>query len=89
MTYSNRFGKQTLQLLNVPGRSGIRIHSANLVSQLHGCIAPCVKYAVDNDVLFGYDSRIATELLEEVVWRENITELEIVYFKPEDTCHST
>lgn len=38
-TFSPRFLKYTYEVLNVPNRSGIRIHSANLVSQLNGCIA--------------------------------------------------
>lgn len=31
---------RAFQILNVPDRSGILIHSANLARQLHGCIAP-------------------------------------------------
>lgn len=38
-TYSNHFKKFTYEVLNVPGRAGIRIHSANYASQLLGCIA--------------------------------------------------
>lgn len=38
-TFSPRFLKYTYEVLNVPNRSGIRIHSANFVSQLNGCIA--------------------------------------------------
>lgn len=44
-TRSNRFsaiaGKDyfTYEVLNVPGRAGIRIHSANYVEQINGCIA--------------------------------------------------
>lgn len=38
-TYSFKFLKYTYEILNVKGRSGIRIHSANLYSQLLGCIA--------------------------------------------------
>lgn len=38
-TFSPRFLKYTYEILGVKGRSGIRIHSANFVSQLNGCIA--------------------------------------------------
>ena len=36
-----------IELLNVPGRSGIRIHTANLPSQLLGCLAPGSAAGVD------------------------------------------
>ena len=38
-TYSPRFKKDMWEVLNVPKRKGIRIHAANYVSQLEGCIA--------------------------------------------------
>lgn len=38
LTYSNRFNRQ-MPWLDVPGRSGIRIHPANFGRQLEGCIA--------------------------------------------------
>lgn len=38
-TYSNRFKKNLWEVLNVPNRSGIRIHAANFAYQLEGCIA--------------------------------------------------
>lgn len=38
-TFSPKFMKYTYQVMNVPNRSGIRIHSANFYSQLQGCIA--------------------------------------------------
>lgn len=37
-TYSVRFKKNTLQLINVPGFSGIRIHSGNRADDTEGCI---------------------------------------------------
>lgn len=78
MTYSERFHKPTLQLLNVVNRTGIRIHSANLASQLKGCIAPCVKFVIDKDMLFGENSRIAVDYLENTVAKEHLTYLEIM-----------
>lgn len=47
-TFSNRFQKDMWQLLDVPGRTGIRIHSANYSRQLEGCIALGM-YKVDMD----------------------------------------
>lgn len=39
LTYSPSFKKNTYEVLGVPKRSAIRIHSANYSSQLLGCIA--------------------------------------------------
>lgn len=39
LTPSPKFGRRMLEVLNVPGRLGIRIHAANTVDQLKGCIA--------------------------------------------------
>lgn len=38
-TFSPKFMKYTYQVMDVPNRSGIRVHSANFYSQLEGCIA--------------------------------------------------
>lgn len=45
-TYSPRFKKRVYLVDAVPGRSGIRIHPANLASQLNGCIALGEKFGV-------------------------------------------
>lgn len=39
VSYSPRFGRRLYLLCAVPNRSGIRIHPANLASQLNGCVA--------------------------------------------------
>lgn len=39
-TMSPRFGVWLWEILQVPGRSGVRIHAANYVRQLEGCLAP-------------------------------------------------
>jgi len=44
-TFSPRFMKYTYEIMNVPNRSGIRIHSANWYSQLNGCIALGTHYS--------------------------------------------
>jgi len=38
-TFSTKFMKYTYEVMNVPNRTGIRIHPANWWSQLNGCIA--------------------------------------------------
>ena len=56
ITKSPRFTAQkgrdifTPQLLNVPGFEGIRIHPANLASELEGCIAPGMSKKIDRIV---------------------------------------
>lgn len=37
-TFSNRFQKYTLQLMSVPGFSGVRIHAGNNHTNTEGCI---------------------------------------------------
>lgn len=51
-TFSPKFLKFTYEILNVPNRSGIRIHSANKSSELLGCIALGSSYQdINNDGL--------------------------------------
>lgn len=38
-TPSNKFNRETLEIINVPNRYGIRIHSANRGIELEGCIS--------------------------------------------------
>ncbi len=40
ITYSPRFKRDTAEIMNVPGRTGIRFHPANYYTQLDGCVAP-------------------------------------------------
>jgi hypothetical protein len=49
-TFSPRFMRFTYEILNVPNRSGIRIHPGNYVKNLKGCIYLGSKFAdIDND----------------------------------------
>lgn len=66
-TYSPSFKKQLWLIKNVPNRSGIRIHSANFVSELLGCIAPGLsRHDLNKDGIIDMkDSRKAMSLLEE------------------------
>ena len=63
-TFSSRFQKNTWQLMNVPARTGIRIHSANLASELQGCIAPVTTLVPGTLRWFGTYSRDALTKLE-------------------------
>lgn len=77
-TYSNRFKKNLWEVLNVPGRSGIRIHAANYASQLEGCIALGM-YATDinNDGVLDITASVkAMDLATSIIGTE--FELEIV-----------
>lgn len=38
ITYSNRFKKDMLQIMDVPGFSGIRIHAGNTAADTEGCL---------------------------------------------------
>lgn len=64
-TPSNRFRRETLQLLDVPGYGGIRIHAGNRKGDTEGCLLPGLTRDPNGvDVL---DSRRALAKLEPVV----------------------
>lgn len=76
-TYSPRFKKNTYEVLQVPGRIGIRIHSANFIHQLHGCIAPGFDIDWRANPLIIKESRKALEILEEVISYNSIDSIRI------------
>ena len=45
LEYSPAFKMNLWELKGVPGRSEVKIHPANYVNQLRGCIAPGLSYA--------------------------------------------
>lgn len=63
MTYSNRFKKVMPLLIDVPGFTGIRIHSANKASELEGCIAPGLVNSGESVL----NSRIATASVYQII----------------------
>ena len=69
-SFSPRFQTMLWEVKNVPGRSGIRIHAANRVQELEGCIAPgMLRYHLDNDGILDVGrSREALKLLDEAMW---------------------
>lgn len=63
MTYSPKFKRETAEVMNVPGRTGIRFHPANYSSQLDGCIASGYRTGVDSI----FDSVKANDALHEEI----------------------
>lgn len=78
LTFSPRFKRQLWEVLNVPNRSGIRIHSANIVDELEGCIAPCKHFLIVGDTFFGEFSRVSYTILDTTIKDNGITGITIV-----------
>lgn len=68
-TYSPAFKKDLWLVKNVPGRSGIRIHTANYVSELLGCIAPgLLRHDINNDGIIDItNSKKALSLMNSII----------------------
>ncbi|MBX3616868.1 DUF5675 family protein [Nitrosomonas sp.] len=70
---SNRFKKETLRLLNVPGYEGIRIHKGNRSKETEGCLLPETAVSEDlvshsADALERIEKLICPCLAQEEVW---------------------
>lgn len=76
-THSPSFKKYTYELLSVPKRTGIRIHSANIVSQLSGCIAPCTCFKHVYNKAFGYNSSDAVKKVEGLITDQSIDSISV------------
>jgi len=63
-TWSNRFKKFTLQLMDVKGFDGIRMHSGNVVADTDGCPIPGLKSNLKDKVL---QSRLAVKEIEAII----------------------
>ncbi len=59
--WSHHFGKDVLGLCDVAGRSDIEIHSANLPSELKGCIA--VGFTVIGEGFLGQSTQAFNDLM--------------------------
>lgn len=73
---SPRLKKEVYHLLNVPGFDGILIHSANMASELLGCLAPGTYVEGKKD--FVSNSRNMTKYLNGIIEKFEIKTIEIV-----------
>ncbi len=70
---SNRFKKETLRFLDVPGYEGIRIHKGNRSKETEGCLLPGTAVSEDlvshsADALEKIEKLICPCLAQEEVW---------------------
>jgi len=81
MSMSNRFKKMLPEVLNVPGFTGIRIHSGNSSKDTEGCIiVGSINNRMDDDWVGGSKvamSRLAPKIIDALAVRQVVT-LEIV-----------
>ena len=69
MTFSRRFGRTLPLLLDVPGFSGVRIHSGNTIHDTEGCILVGIARSLDTIL----QSRVAMGLLLSFLCHSNLT----------------
>jgi hypothetical protein len=74
----NRGGYPAWELLEVPGRSLIKIHRGNTMKDLLGCIAPGQGLAIMNDLLAVTNSRRAYEEFMEATEGHTIAAIKVV-----------
>ena len=73
-TFSPKFQTDLFLVLNVEGRDGIRIHQANWMQQLHGCIAPVDWIINDKNKIFtGLNSAESLEALNKFIGGNKFT----------------
>lgn len=65
--HSNRFKRQLWEFKGIPGRSEIKIHNANFVHQLDGCVAVGMRSGTINALPAVLSSRLALEQLIEAL----------------------
>lgn len=76
ITPSNRFKKMMLQIMDVPGRAGIRIHNANFATELLGCIAVGRKRYNEEHIGVGL-AHVLMEKVAQAIDRGEVVTLEI------------
>jgi hypothetical protein len=72
-SFSPKFEKKTYILIGVPGRDSIRIHSANVCTELRGCISLGIKLGVLNGKKAVLMSRQALEQFESLMDKKPFT----------------
>jgi len=79
LEYSPAFKMRLWELKDVPGRSEVKIHAANYVSQLLGCIAPCLSYAKLNgdEIPDGVHSRKALKYVMDALVGQTTSTIEV------------
>lgn len=65
MTFSNRFKRFMMEIMNVKGYGGIRIHVANKATDVEGCIG--VAYESSDDGFAGDSAKAIAKLEKDVV----------------------
>ena len=75
VTYSPTFKKNLPQIMNVPGFTGVRIHSGNTASDSQGCVLVGEKNGPGTAVL---NSRKTMDTLMTMMKNDNDVELEIL-----------
>lgn len=72
-TFSPKFRTNLYLILDVPNRDGIRIHQANTMYQLHGCIAPVEWIINSKNNLLGLNSIESLNKLYNFINDDNFT----------------
>jgi len=75
ISYSPRFKKDLPEILNVPGFTGVRIHSGNTQDDTEGCILVGEKNGPGTSVL---NSRKTFDKLFDIIKQESELEIEII-----------
>jgi hypothetical protein len=78
ITHSPRFKKPLPLVAGVPKRSGIRMHAANEVSELQGCIAIATGLSIVNGKVIGLMSKKMLEDVMLIIDHYKIHSLEII-----------
>lgn len=80
LEYSPKFNRELWELYEVPGRSEAKIHAANYVDQLDGCIAPGLRVGdINSDGLPDMvESRLSLEKIHEALGDRKYCTIEII-----------